>query len=1231
MNAIVPFRQPSRDMLTVSTSTSIFNYEREQCTLPRGLTVAEIVARVSSDPLVHTHGVVHIGDSIVPREMWRFVRPKPGCIVSVSVAPRGGGGFLRVLAQVAIAALAISVIMAFPVAGPFIAIGITIGGGLLVNMLLPPPMPKLSKSYGNDPQTYAITNQRNQARPWSKVPFVCGSFKVTPAYGAMPYREVSGGDIFWRALFAIGHGPLQFSAFSIGQTAVENFTGVEIEYRRGYWSMPNQGGWNAASGSFPSNAPAFGDTWTCTTSGTVGGRFYPAGQTITYNGDEASSIHAWDMDQDKPFSLFPSDVHEDSLAAKVPYGQPQTRTTQIGADEVGIELIFERGLVHIQNSPPGKRSDATMVVQIQQSPTGADNWATVMQTTITGRQTSPLYWGWRWKTTDFGAQDPDKQYDIRVHNMSGDRDEDRNFGNFTWYAIRTFTMENPVPVSGIALVAMRVKASGQLSGTLDEFNCIAHSMCQDWDAFSATWRWRITSSPAALFRHILQHPKRQRPIPDEQIDLSRLAYWDGVTRPANRNFNGVFDAKGSLYDALTEVCRIGRAVPSLRSLRYSVIIDEPKTAPVRMFTPANSWDYQGEMSYAAVPNAYRVGYVDKSRDYDVQEVMVYDDGYTAANAITTELVQWIGVDNKDQAWKEGRFHLAQQRLRREIHKITTDFEHLCCERGDLVALQYDTIAVGLGATRVVSVTEQGATVTKITLAAPVTMIFGKSYGIRARRVVNDQQRTDVYLVYTEEGDQTELAFQSPPSIIDAPKAGDLVAFGEANRESLRAIIRDIEPKNDLSAILTLISEAPGVHVAEFGTIPPLDPLVTLPQRLPAPLVLSVASEARVMLVTASRALIDRVVFGLQPISIDGAYARITYRLLGTSGSWQTATVQEETVSSIAIMGVEAGESYDFRIQYLHANFLGSPITAINSYYVVGRTAPPEDLQNLSISVVSGQALLRWDLPADLDVQVGGWIMFRHSPLDEDTAFWPNTTTIAQAVVGDQTHAFLPLLPGTYFGRPYDADGRGAITPVKVTTKQASVLAFSPIGVVQEDPTFTGEKTNCHVFEDGLVLDSDDFDSVADTDLLADWDVNGQIASFGLYKFAAGIDFGTVTRARVTSHLYINAINEFDFIDDRFANIDSWEDIDGTTAANVDASIYGKMTDDDPAATPTWGNFVRIDGIEIENRAIGQMECRMYTNDTAFNVWVLQCRVTAEQLNISPTTIDLDLDGGGPAD
>ena len=1218
----------SRELIPVSAVASPFSLRRADYMVPAGLTVAEIIEVIQPDPLLREHGVVFIGETMIARDWWGHVRPKPGHIISLRLLPGGAGGW-RIAAMVAIAVAAVVVsAVSFgtlsPIVGPLAAgaiaglagAAISIGGTFLVNTLLPAPVPEVSQDYGNDRPSYAITGQRNRMAPWEKLPFVAGAFRVTPPYAAQPWTDTVGGNINYRCVFAIGHGPLQFSDLKIGDTPLSEFDSVQWDFRRGYWSLTDKGGWNAASGVYPTPT-AFADTWTVTTAGTVAGVPYKVGETITFNNLLASTNPAaWDRNQGKYYDIFPHDVAQADLNVEVKYGNPVVRTTATGADFIRVQLVFPRGLAHIQSSPPGKRSRLGCAIRIEQAPAGSGTWSVVAEIPIFGQQTTPLYWGKQWATAGYTA-DPNKQYDVRITRMSADYNEDNDFGNFTWFSLASYaTILAPVP--GVATIAMWIQATGQLSGALDEFNCVAQTIARTWNG--TAWTWGMTSNPAALARHMLQHPSRQTPATDAQIDLDRLEYWSERCDAKGFRYDGVFEAKGSLYDALISVGRVGRAAPTMRDLLYSVIIDEPKTVPVRLFTPRNSWGYRGEMTHARTPHAYRVGFVNAARDWQTEEVVVYDDGYSEATATRVDRVEWPGIINRSRAWKEGRFHLAQQRLRREVHTIETDFEHLIVERGDLVALQHDAIAVGITSARVVARATSGGTVTTITVDSGLVMEAGKTYGVRARRVVSGAQQTDVYQLVTVAGTQTTLTFATAPTTANAPAVGDLVALGEWGSETRRLLVRDIQPHQDLTATLTLIDEAAGVHTADTGTVPPWDPGVTQPTRLPAPVITGVASDDLVMAGVGSTYLTPRIIFGTEPCAIPGVQTVVLYRPTGTDGQWLTPMTIEATATLIAISGVASGSDYDFRIGRTHPNYLASPMTQLNSVRIVGRANPPQGLQHLSLSPVAAgtQAMLQWDAVADLDVQYGGRIVFRHSAWPLAVASWGNSTSLGQAINGNQTNIQLPLKPGVYLARVYDTDGNESpTTAVASDTKQMSALGYTPFAgsPLQEHPAFAGTKENCVVVGGVLQLAAGNFDDVPDVDALSDWDTGGTgYASMATYHFAQTMDFGSVQRARITGVAKVEASGA-DLIDGP-GGAEMWDapdDVDGTDSAPIDVQIWGRLTDDDPGASPVWGEARRIDCMEITCRAVGQLEARITTESQSFNVLVFELSLYADHL------------------
>jgi hypothetical protein len=139
-----------------------------------------------------------------------------------------------------------------------------------------------------------------------------------------------------------------------------------------------------------------------------------------------------------------------------------------------------------------------------------------------------------------------------------------------------------------------------------------------------------------------------------------------------------------------------------------------------------------------------------------------------------------------------------------------------------------------------------------------------------------------------------------------------------------------------------------------------------------------------------------------------------------------------------------------------------------------------------------------------------------------------------------------------------------------------------------------------------------FDSISSLDAIDDVDSFGGVASSGTYTFAAGIDLGSVSNVRLTGKLVGTVVNVLDLIDDRTNDMDLWLDFDGSGGGgSADAYLEARQTDDDPSGSPDWGGWTRLDAAEKRARAF-QFRAQLSASDAAYNIWITQARMTAEQ-------------------
>jgi len=501
----------------------------------------------------------------------------------------------------------------------------------------------------------------------------------------------------------------------------------------------------------------------------------------------------------------------------------------------------------------------------------------------------------------------------------------------------------------------------------------------------------------------------------------------------------------------------------------------------------------------------------------------------------------------------------------------------------------------------------------VTVDEVLTMEAGTDYGVSIRTADNAALTRQVV---TSAGAQTSVTFATVIPSAQAPAVGDLFGFGVLGSETIRGLLLSIEPMDELTARLVCVPESAAIYAADTGTIPAFDSKITAVAGVPDAEITNIRSDESALQLGSGNTLVPHIAVSVAAVQDTRVRLEVQARAAATNEPFYAAAVTAQQGGDQIIGGVEQGRSYDVRVRWRDVNDARLPggWATVYAHRVVGQTSAPGALVNATISVFGGQALIRWDRPADLDVRFGGEVRFRHSPAtDADTAAWQSSTSIGTAAKGDALFATLPLKPGTYLARVFDKGGRPSEV-VALSTKQASVLAFANVSTITESPDFTGGKSNVVAADGTLRLTGTGlFDDIDDLDDISDLDAFGGIAVSGTYTFAAGLDLGSVNRVRLTSVVDATSINTLDKIDERTESIDVWEDFDGTTQAAADCRVQVRYTDDDPAGSPVaWSVWNDLDAAEFEARGF-QFRAVLTTEDAAFNIRVDSLGVIAEDV------------------
>lgn len=1151
--------------VTLTAAAHPLRVSRDVVMVREGGSLADMLREAQPDPILARHAVIFIAGHRIARENWHRVYPKAGSHVEIRVLPAGGGNgqknIMRTVLMLAVVAVAIAAPYAFPglaaalggalgatgaaagaLGGSLITAGVGMVGNLLVNALVPVRSPA-SLSRSDAPQVFGIEGARNRARAFGTVPQVLGRMRVAPPYGASPYTEIVGSDQYLRCLFVWGVGPLAIDTTSlkIGETPLSEFDGVEIEHREGY-------------------------------------------------------------DTDAPLTMFPKPIIEDQfqiLLADMQDGTGLTgahvRTTEEDVDEISIDLSWPVGLFDHDNAMQATirvdyraSGDTTWLAPTFTAMTFPSSWVSGRYVHIEANRQAAVRHGMRWGV-------PRGQYEVRVTCTSA-RGADMGASRSYWTALRSITDEDPIQSRvPVAKTVLRIKATDQLSGVVDELTGIVTTKGKNWNGSTWVDDQEITNN-ASLFRHILQGKANAQPRPDDRVNLPNLEDFHEFCDLHAFTYGDVRESTSTVWDALADCAVAARASPAEIDGKWGVVIDRAQDVAVSHITPRNSSGFRVEKAFIELPHAFRVPFVNAAEDWRRDERRVYRDGYDKNSATLFEELPIRGVTNGDQIFKLGRYRMAQGIHHPERWTFNQDMEFLTYLRGDRAKITHDILSVGLGSGRIGAVVVDAAkAVTAVALDSKITMAAGKDYGLAIRTVPNASLTAQVV---TEPGDQWEVRFKTPiPAVGGKPaiSEGNLYGFGVLGSATDDAQIISIMPASDFHARITAVPYRAVIYDVDTEVIPPFETNMTPRARLQAPVIESVVSDESALRWGPGETLAVRSMIAIQPPAyreqLDQVRVQVQGRRSATGEPFHAVTVDEASLEQVLISGIGQGETWDYRLRWVADNKLPGPWAVSYNNYIAGKSTPPANMAGLTISAIGGQALMRWELPPELDVRFGGRVVFRHSPVMTG-ATWQASTSIGNYARAGALVATLPLKGGTYLARIYDSSGNPSPGVATVTTKQATSVGYGPLTSIVEDPAFTGAKT----------------DVVIDSGILK----LAPAALSGSYVFGAGIDLGTVQNSRLTVNITAVSSDTSATIDARTDPIDSWEDFDGSMQAEADAIVQVRHTDDDPNASPTWTAWERLDSAEFNARGF-QFRALLSSAAPQYNILITDLGITAEQV------------------
>jgi len=1188
--------------------------EPSYMTVAKGMSLGEMVEKVNFDANIPAiwkdDAIVLLDGEVISPDQWMLTFPHEGANVVINTSLHGGDTLRTILTIVVIVAAAWVTSGASGMLGTTIGAGgtaaatagalVSVAGMLLVNAIAPLRPPALSGGGGGGKEspTYSLSGGQNNLRRFGTVPVVLGEHRHVPPLGSVSYTELIGNDEYLRMMVVWGYRPLLIENIQIGSTPIEDYRDFEIETVLGYSteetltlfpgvvyqeqigsSLTHAGGWVQRTSQLNADELSVDIV-------------YPRGLVVinTAGNNVKNTVQIESRFRKVGDSIWTDMIEEVSHDLQVVALSAANINTVIGIYidiYTGVASYVEGGgdvsgkikvgsvtkwrdsidVIHMTvtniNAPDTTGFNVSLDVSLDAVVSAGTIKINMMTTTRASN--SLVRVGYKWRV------EKGFQYEVAIRRITADSSSTTSVSDCVWSVLRTVRNEQPVNFrQPLAMTAIRIKASEQLSGAISDLNATVTSIANIWDGND--WdNLEPTNNPAALIRLVLMGPANSRARSEAQVDQDNLSEFYDFCEANGYAFNMVRDFQASIWDTIADIAAAGRGAPTLMNGKWAIIWDTADKPVAQHFTPRNSWGFGSSKNLIIKPHAWRARFINENEEFKQDEMIIYDDGYTSANATRFEGIEFPGITNPDLVWKFGRFQIAQLRLRPEEYTFNCDFEHLACQRGQIILVGHDVTMWGLAWGRVKELIMDGPDIAGVIVDEKFPMEAEGNYNIRFRL---QDGSSYVREVVTEVGENTELTFTEVTS--EEIQVDDLAMFGEVGTETQRLLVKSIDRSENFNALLTCVDEGPAIYSADSGEIPEFISNITEPidvtQIKPnVPQIVSVESGTSALLLVGN-SLVSRIIVNVVDSggNVSVGEFQIRYREQGNV-DWLFASTSVEN-KTFDLWPVTDSLIYDIQARSIGIDYgVASNWSDVQTVTVIGQTEIPPDVTGFAVNVVGSNSHISWDDVAIADLS---HYRLRWSPLKVG-ATWNGSVDVVSHVTG--TSVTLPAQVGTYLIKAYDRLGNESENAAIISTNIAKLIGLNIVETITEQsPTFNGVKDGVYYDSDfeGLILGgAGDLYDVTDLYTIGDLYLYGGLLSEGHYYLENGIDLGDVFTSRISASLSVVGVNLLQDLynaADLYDYVDLYEDV-----GEFGAGIEIRFTDDDPTGTPTWSSWTTL--------------------------------------------------------